>query len=61
MGFSAEEILNKTSSLKSVLEPFSTNANIDLMKRSGFIDILSIFKFVNFEGFLAINNFEIYR
>ncbi len=53
-GFTAEEILNKTSSLKSVLEPFSSNANIDLMKRSGFNDILSIFKFVNFEGFLAI-------
>ena len=53
-GFTAEEILNKTSSLKSILEPFSSNANIDLMKRSGFKDILSIFKYVNFECFLAI-------
>ena len=53
-GFTAEEILNKTSSLTSILEPFSSKANIDIMKRSGFKDILSIFKYVNFEGFLAI-------
>ena len=53
-GFSPEEILNKTESLKSVLEPFSTQGNLDLMTRAGFVDIMTIFKYICFEGFLAI-------
>ena len=53
--FSSDEILNKSSSLKGVLEPFSTNANIQMLKRSGFKDVSSIAKFICFEGFLAIN------
>lgn len=52
--FSEAEILNKQRSLKGVLEPFSTQGNIDLMKRAGFVDIMSVMKWVNFEGFLAI-------
>lgn len=52
--YSPDEILAKTRSLKGVLEPFSTNGNIDLLKRSGFVDIISIMKYVSFEGFLAI-------
>jgi tRNA (cmo5U34)-methyltransferase len=53
-GYSSEEIINKTKSLKGVLEPFSTKGNIDLLKRAGFVDIISIQKYMNFEGFLAI-------
>jgi tRNA (cmo5U34)-methyltransferase len=53
-GYDAEEILGKARSLKGVLEPFSTSGNIDLMKRAGFVDIMTIFKYVSFEGFLAI-------
>ena len=53
-GFTAESILAKTNSLKTVLEPFSTQGNIDMLKRSGFSDINSVFKFMCFEGFLAI-------
>lgn len=53
-GYSAEEIVGKTRSLKGVLEPFSTQGNLDLMKRAGFVDIMTVMKFVNFEGFLAI-------
>ncbi len=53
-GYTPEEIINKTKSLKGVLEPFSTNANIDMLKRAGFEDIISIHKYINFEGFLAI-------
>lgn len=53
-GFSADEIYNKSESLKSVMEPFSTQGNIDLMKRAGFVDITTVFKHVCFEGFLAI-------
>jgi len=53
-GYSPEEIVAKTRSLKGVLEPFSTQGNIDLMKRAGFVDIMSVMKYLCFEGFLAI-------
>lgn len=53
-GYTPEEILNKSKSLKKVLEPFSTNANYELMQRSGFSDITTIMKYLCFEGFLAI-------
>lgn len=53
-GFDAEEIINKSESLKGVMEPFSTQGNIDLLKRAGFKDISSLFKYVCFEGFIAI-------
>lgn len=52
--FTEAEIFNKSRSLKGVLEPFSTQGNIDLMRRAGFVDITTIFKWVCFEGFLAI-------
>ena len=53
-GFSPVSILNKSRSLKGVMEPFSTIGNTQLLKRAGFVDIVSIFKFACFEGFLAI-------
>jgi tRNA (cmo5U34)-methyltransferase len=53
-GFSPEEVLTKARSLKGVLEPFSTEGNLGLVKRAGFQDVMSICKFVSFEGFLAI-------
>ncbi|WNI38857.1 methyltransferase domain-containing protein [Chryseobacterium sp. SG20098] len=53
-GFTKEEILDKTRSLKGILEPFSTQGNLDLLHRAGFVDIMSIMKYVCFEGFLAI-------
>jgi tRNA (cmo5U34)-methyltransferase len=53
-GYKAEEIIAKQKSLKGVLEPFSTEGNIDMFKRAGFIDIISIQKYMNFEGFLVI-------
>jgi tRNA (cmo5U34)-methyltransferase len=53
-GFTEEEIVNKSQSLKGILEPFSTNGNLDLLKRAGFEDVMSVMKFVPFEGFLAI-------
>jgi len=43
-GYSAEEIIGKSS----------TQGNIDMLKRAGFVDILSIQKYMNFEGFLVI-------
>jgi tRNA (cmo5U34)-methyltransferase len=53
-GYTPEEIVSKARSLKGVLEPFSTQGNIDLMKRAGFQDIVSIMKYICFEGFVAI-------
>ncbi|RMF40064.1 MAG: methyltransferase domain-containing protein, partial [Alphaproteobacteria bacterium] len=53
-GFSCDEIVNKTRSLKGILEPFSTQGNIDLMKRAGFVDIMTVLKYLGFEGFIAI-------
>jgi tRNA (cmo5U34)-methyltransferase len=53
-GFSESEIINKSRSIKGVMEPFSTQGNIDLLKRAGFSDIMTIQKYVCFEGFLAI-------
>lgn len=53
-GFSPEEILSKTRSLKGVLEPFSTEGNIGLLKRAGFVDVNTVSKYICFEGFLAI-------
>lgn len=53
-GYNADEIVSKTRSLKGVLEPFSTQGNRDLMTRAGFVDIMTVMKYVSFEGFLAI-------
>ena len=53
-GYSGNEIVAKSRSLKNVLEPFSTQGNVDLLKRAGFVDVMSVMKYVCFEGFLAI-------
>ena len=48
------EILNKEMSLRSVLEPYTIEANLQFMKRAGFKDIMPICQYLNFKGFLAI-------
>ena len=53
-GFSSDEIIGKAQSLKGVLDPFSTEGNLGLLKRAGFVDIMTVMKYVCFEGFLAI-------
>lgn len=53
-GYRPDEIVAKSRSLKRVLEPFSSEANVELLKRAGFVDVMSIMKYVCFEGFLAI-------
>lgn len=53
-GYSADDIVSKTRSLKGVLEPFSSQGNIDMLKRAGFADIQTLQKYLCFEGFLAI-------
>ncbi len=53
-GYNEKEIIGKTLSLKGILEPFSSNANIEMLQRSGFKDINVVFKKLCFEGYLAI-------
>jgi tRNA (cmo5U34)-methyltransferase len=53
-GFSEAEIVHKSRSIKGVMEPFSTQGNVDLFKRAGFVDLMTVQKYVCFEGFLAI-------
>ena len=53
-GFSSEEIVEKSRSLKGILEPFSTQGNLDLLTRAGFKDVTTMQKYLCFEGFLAI-------
>ncbi len=54
MGYTAEDIVSKSRSLKGVLEPFSSQGNIDMLRRAGFVDINTVQKYLCFEGFLAI-------
>ena len=53
-GYTPDEIISKSRSLKGVMEPFSTNGNLDMLTRAGFVDVLPIFKWVCFEGYLCI-------
>ena len=52
--FSQREILNKELSLRGVMEPFTMKANIDFLKRAGFKDLMPIYQYLCFAGFLAI-------
>lgn len=53
-GYTPEEIVSKSRSLKGVLEPFSTQGNLDLLRRAGFVDVMTVMKYLCFEGFVAI-------
>ncbi len=52
--FTASEILHKTRSLKGVMEPFSDFGNTGLIKRAGFKDMIPIFQWLCFKGYLCI-------
>ncbi|MBD97640.1 methyltransferase [bacterium] len=53
-GYSSDAILKKARQLKQVLAPFSTQGNRELLARAGFVDTMTVFKHVCFEGVLAI-------
>ena len=52
--FSSDEIIQKSRSLKGIMEPFSDKGNLDLLKRAGFKDITPIFQWICFKGYLCI-------
>lgn len=54
MGFSEKEILNKSKAIRGYLEPFTEKENFNFLKRAGFKDYVTIFKYYSFQGFLAI-------
>lgn len=41
-GFTAAEIVNKARSIKGVMEPFSSQGNIDMLECAGFTDIVTL-------------------
>lgn len=53
-GLSETEIVNKSRSLKGVMEPFSDKGNLLMLKRSGFQDVTGVFQWMCFKGYLAI-------
>jgi tRNA (cmo5U34)-methyltransferase len=53
-GFSAEEVLGKTRSLRGVLEPSTTAENMALLRRAGFSEPHVLYRQLAFEGILAV-------
>jgi tRNA (cmo5U34)-methyltransferase len=54
LGFTPDQIINKSRSLKGVLRPFSTASNLDCLARAGFAVSAPVIKYLSFEGILAI-------
>jgi len=54
MKYTHAEIHSKALSLKGVLEPYTSKENKQFLKRAGFKDFSTIFKYLCFEGILAI-------
>ncbi|OCX42520.1 tRNA (uridine-5-oxyacetic acid methyl ester)(34) synthase TrmP [Campylobacter ornithocola] len=52
-GYSKLEISSKREALENVLIPYTQNENIAMLKKAGFSKVESIFKWVNFETFIA--------
>ena len=50
------EISNKREALENVLVPYSEKENLALLENAGFKRIESIFKWANFETFLAFKD-----
>lgn len=53
-GYSYDEIERKKISLEGVLVPMTSNWNIDLLKQAGFRKIDVFWRWMNFEGYVAI-------
>ncbi|HKR48894.1 MAG TPA: methyltransferase domain-containing protein [Pseudonocardiaceae bacterium] len=53
-GFTPEDILNKSRSLRGVLEPLTGEQNLALLRTAGFTDSWLIHKHLAFEGLLGV-------
>ncbi|EAI3897419.1 carboxy-S-adenosyl-L-methionine synthase CmoA [Campylobacter lari] len=52
-GYSKLEISSKREALENILIPYTQNENIAMLKKAGFSKVESVFKWVNFETFIA--------
>lgn len=55
-GYSKLEIATKRQALENILIPYTHEENISMLKNAGFARVESIFKWVNFETFIAFKN-----
>lgn len=55
-GLTSEQILCKANSLRGVLNPLTTEENMDLLSHSGFSRVEVFFQWYNWSGFLAVKN-----
>lgn len=53
-GYSPAEVMNKSRSLRGILEPFSLAGNMELLNRAGFKDVAPVFQNLCFQGLLAV-------
>jgi len=53
-GFDTTEIYNKARSLRSVMAPVSSERNVADLREAGFSSVVTLQKYLCFEGFLAI-------
>lgn len=54
IGYTQNEVWNKSVSIRSILEPFTSLQNTKMLRKAGFKNFTSILKYYNFEGYLAI-------
>ncbi|MCR6594727.1 carboxy-S-adenosyl-L-methionine synthase CmoA [Campylobacter insulaenigrae] len=52
-GYTRLEIATKREALENILIPYTQDENITMLKNAGFVRVESIFKWVNFETFIA--------
>ena len=52
--YSEEEILRKGEALENVLIPYRVDENVELLKRSGFREAETFYRWYNFCGFLGL-------
>ncbi|QSF43383.1 methyltransferase domain-containing protein [Paenibacillus tianjinensis] len=53
-GLKHEEVIAKSQSIRGILKPYTVDENISMLKKSGFTNIDTFFKWNNFAGFIAI-------
>ncbi|MCH7229602.1 methyltransferase domain-containing protein [Glycomyces sp. L485] len=53
-GFTPAEIVGKARSLKRILTPWPTGRHVETLHAAGFPHVMTIYKNISFEGFLAI-------
>ncbi|AJC87626.1 carboxy-S-adenosyl-L-methionine synthase CmoA [Campylobacter insulaenigrae] len=52
-GYTRLEIATKREALENILIPYTQDENITMLKNAGFVRVESVFKWVNFETFIA--------